>query len=430
MDELKKTIAVSDILLNKYGAKEARIAALKQAGFSVDEIDEIQKEVNRSISDNREPFYMAVACINNEYGDKEKRRSVLGRWYNAVQESIAKIKSMGGKTIEQAAKDVINNNYGKGAVRVLLLKYCGYDAAKVQAEVDRILRQKPAATRFRIHVEHFCRKDETAYGACTAIFQYATDGTIAKCVLIDTSMDKTANVVIEDLRAQGVKQIDALFISHAHGDHYGGLSKVCKAFPVKWLYLPDPTELDKYQRTYGNSLRRQSKKVKNFRWYKQGDSAMIGEIKFRCLFDCKAKDLAEKDPHHYVNNMSPVNYFECGEFIWHTAGDLQNPGNNLFVTAMKKAGTSTKCHGLEFHWHTDGNATNDNLMQATRPKICVSNYHHPDWRSGRKGPKQKAEKVGAHCYSIADDGHVEIDITGKKVVVTTSKTGKHDSYTI
>ena len=325
---------------------------------------------------------------------------------------------------------MINNNYGKGAVRVLLLKYCGYDAAKVQAEVDRILRQKPAATRFRIHVEHFCRKDETAYGACTAIFQYATDGTIAKCVLIDTSIDKTANVVIEDLRAQGVKQIDALFISHAHGDHYGGLSKVCKAFPVKWLYLPDPTELDKYQRTYGNSLRRESKKVKNFRWYKQGDSAMIGEIKFRCLFDCKAKDLAEKDPHHYVNNMSPVNYFECGEFIWHTAGDLQNPGNNLFVTAMKKAGTSTKCHGLEFHWHTDGNATNDNLMQATRPKICVSNYHHPDWRSGRKGPKQKAEKVGAHCYSIADDGHVEIDITGKKVVVTTSKTGKHDSYTI
>lgn len=48
--------------------------------------------------------------------------------------------------------------------------------------------------------------------------------------------------MIEDLRAQGVKQIDALFISHAHGDHYGGLSKVCKAFPVKWLYLPDPPE--------------------------------------------------------------------------------------------------------------------------------------------------------------------------------------------
>ena len=142
--------------------------------------------------------------------------------------------------------------------------------------------------------------------------------------------------MIEDLRAQGVKQIDALFISHAHGDHYGGLSKVCKAFPVKWLYLPDPTELDKYQRTYGNSLRRQSKKVKNFRWYKQGDSAMIGEIKFRCLFDCKAKDLAEKDPHHYVNNMSPVNYFECGEFIWHTAGDMQKffPGGRAYYRAV------------------------------------------------------------------------------------------------
>jgi hypothetical protein len=107
-----------------------------------------------------------------------------------------------------------------------------------------------------------------------------------------------------------------------------------------------------------------------------------------------------------------------------------NPGNNLFVSAMKKAGISTKCHGMEFHFHTDGNGTNDNLMQATRPKICGSNYHHPGWHSGRKGPKEKAEKVGAHCYATADDGNVWIDVVGRKAVVTTSKTGKHDTYTI
>ena len=86
--------------------------------------------------------------------------------------------------------------------------------------------------------------------------------------------------------------------------------------------------------------------------------------------------------------------------------------------------------GMEFHFHTDGNGTNDNLMGATKPKICGSNYHHFGWRSGRKGPKEKAEKVGAHCYATADDGSVWIDVTGKKAVVTTSKTGKHDTYTI
>jgi hypothetical protein len=74
--------------------------------------------------------------------------------------------------------------------------------------------------------------------------------------------------------------------------------------------------------------------------------------------------------------------------------------------------------------------TNDNLMKATRPKICGSNYHHPKWHSGRGKSKKRAEAVGAHCYATADDGSVWIDVTGRKAVVTTSKTGKHDTYTI
>jgi len=432
MDNLQTLIVAVDCILNIYGTNKIRENMLSVFGSY--NAEKIQSEVDRVWGkEDLIARNMAVYVIAGHAGKDNYRKKRLGKYADKAQARVELIYAMRGKTVTRAAKDVINDNYGKDAVRNLLLSFCGYDAEKVQAEVNRLL--KPAEdtntdTKFRIHVEHFCRKDESAYGACTAIFQYAPDGSIAKCILIDTAMDKTASVVIEDLEEQGVKQIDALFISHAHGDHYGGLTKVIKAFPVKWLYLPDPTELDKYQRSYGNALRRQSKKVKNFRWYKQGDSAVFGEIKYHCLFAPKAKDLSEHDSHHYVNNMSPVNYFECGAFIWHTAGDMQNPANNLFVSAMKKAGVSMKCHGLEFHWHTDGNATNDNLMEATRPKICVSNYHHPDWRSGRKGPKQKAEKVGAHCYSTADDGHVEIDIDGKKVTVSTSKTGKHDTYTI
>lgn len=433
MDNLQATIAACDVMLDVYGSGETRETML--AVFGTENAKKIQDEVTR-VWGNQDLIArdMAVYVIAGRAGKDPYRKKRLGKYADKAQARVEAIYAMRGKTVTQAAKGVINDNYGKDAIRKLLLSFCGYDAEKIQAEVNRILQpaeDSSTDTKFRIHMEHFCRKNESAYGACTAIFQYAADGkTIAKCVLIDTAMDKTANVVIEDLKAQGVKQIDALFISHAHGDHYGGLTKVAKAFPVKWLYLPDPGELDKYQKSYGDSLRRQARKVKNFRWYKQGDAAVIGEIKFRCLYAPKAKDLREHDPHHYVNNMSPFNYFECGSFVWHTAGDAQNPANNLFVSYAKKEGISIKCHGLEFHWHTDGNATNDELMQATRPRICGSNYHHPGWHSGRKGPKKKAEAVGATCYATADDGHIEIDIAGRKVTVTTTKSGRHDNYTI
>ena len=380
MDRLELIIAVSDAIL---GIKKAQTV-------------EIQNEVKFCNGNNLTDKYLAVACIAGHYGKDKERKAKLGKYADKVQARINTIYAMRGKSVTQAAKDVINGNYDKESVRELLLKFCGYDPKAVQDKVNRLLQPTESSTRFRIHVEHFCRKDESAYGACTAILQYAADGSVAKCVLIDTAMGKTADVVIADLRSQGVKQIDALFISHAHGDHYGGLGKVVKAFPVKWLYLPNPAELDKYQKTYGNALRRQAQKVTNFRWYDQGDRAVFGDIKYHCLFSPKAKDLKEHDSHHYVNNMSPVNYFQCGEFIW----------------------------------HTDGNATNEALMEATRPKICVSNYHHAGWHSGRKGPKKKAEAVGAKCYATADDGHIEIDIDGKKVTVTTTKTGKHDNFTI
>ena len=432
MDDLQTVIAAADVLIGVYGTQDTRKRLLSV--FGSDNADKIQSAVTEAVKSNTEDKIIAVACIADHYGKDPERSKKLGRWADKVQARINAIYGMSGKTVEQAARDVINDNYGKGKVRELLLTFCGYTPGEVQDRVNLILKPVTPApetsTRFRIHMIPFFKHDSSAYGACTAIYQYASNGTISKCVLIDTGMGKTASVVISELKAQGVKQIDALFISHGHGDHYGGLSAIAKAIPVKWLYLPETTELDKHQKTYGNNLRRQAQKVANHRWYKQGDSAVIGEIKFQCLYSCKAADLKEHDTHHFVNNMSPVNHFICGSFVWHTAGDLMNPGNNLFVSAMKKAGISTKCHGMEFHFHTDGNGTNDNLMGATKPKICGSNYHHSGWHSGRKGPKEKAEKVGAHCYATADDGSVWIDVTGMKAVVTTSKTGKHDTYTI
>lgn len=426
MDNMQVAVIAADVMLGTYGSGKDREKQLSVFGAA--NAEKIQKEVTRAWG-NRAAcvFDMAVAVVAGFMGKGDYRKTRLGSWHKDVQAKVDEIRGLSGKTAQAAASDVLAGRYGNEAIRELLLRFNGYDPAKVQDEVNRLLSPKPGSeTKFRIHAEHFFRKSESEYGDCTAIYQYAPDGkTVEKCVLIDTAKATAAPVVIEDLKAQGVKQIDAVFLSHAHGDHYGGLSTIMKSIPVKQLFLPDTTELDKYQKGYGNSLRRQAEKVKDHRWLKAGDSVAIGEIKCQCAYICPAAKLKEHDAHHFVNNQSMALRFTLGKAVFHAGGDMSNPANNVMVSAVK----DLRAHVFKFQWHTDGNAVNAKLMEAIRPKIAYSNYHHKE-RSGRGGSRKKAEAVGAKVYRNWEDGHVFIDIEGDKAVVTTSKSNKKDTFSL
>ena len=301
--------------------------------------------------------------------------------------------------------------------RLALVKTAGFKKAVI---LETKTQDAPEGENPRIRVWPiwFFEGDEDLYGDCTAIIEYAADNkTVAHCILIDCAMASASKVVIKKLKAAGVKEIDAIFLSHGHGDHYGGLTDMLKAFPIGKLFLPDCTELDKYQKPYGNALRRQAAKVEDSRFLKAGDKVQIGHIACDCLFICKAGDLPKHDSHIFVNNESMAMLFRLGAVKFFTAGDLSNDANKILVKTIK----DIRAHIFKFQWHGDRNAITKALMAAIRPLVCFSNYHHKETKGGRQLTRRVAEAIGALVLQNWLHGDIYIDIKGDTITATCSK---------
>lgn len=427
MDNLQAMLCACDVMLGVYSSGTARTKALSV--FGAKNADLIQTEVTRVWNDaGKMPFDFAVYIISGRAGKDSYRKKRLGSFASSAQDKVNEIYALHTRSEEQAVRDVLADKYHTGAVRELLLTFNGYNASDIQKMVDKALSTsaKPPDSRFRIYPVCFFEKDESAYGDCTAIIEYDTSGAILHTVLIDTAMSKTSSVVISKLKAQGIKRIDAVIISHGHGDHYGGLTDIAKAIPIRSVYIPNCDGLDKYQKTYANALRRQAAKAPIGITMQVGKSYEVGGIKWTVLYQADASKLSEHDNHHFVNNMSPALRFDLGGILYHTAGDMQNEVNKLMIASVR----DLNAHIFKCQWHGDGNATNEDISKAVSPRVAFFNYHHKESQGGRGTTRKRLEAVGTVVYRNHEDGDIFIDCRYPKITVTTSKSGRHDTYTV
>lgn len=315
----------------------------------------------------------------------------------------------GAFSVEANARKRLEQVRKAGFLNAIIVKVPGTDPAPAPV---------PTSGRIRIAALAFfdTGNESKQYGDCTAIIQYgADDKTVEHAVLIDCGMSESSANIIKKLRALGVKKLDAIVISHAHGDHYGGADNIIEAFPTAAMYVADPGQVDKYQKGRGDALRRQYKKAAGH-WVKAGTSWTIGGMRFECVYQCPAASLKEHDTHHFVNNESVVLRITLNGWTYHTAGDLQNEGNNL----LRKAVPNLKADIFKIQWHGDANACNDAICEAIRPKVAFSNYHHKEG-SGRSTTRKRLQAVGAVVARNHENGDVYVDCYADRMVLSCSK---------
>lgn len=135
MDNLQYTLCACDVMLGVYGTGTTRERLLTVFGTRNAEL--IQYEVTRVWENPKlRTFDFAVYIIMGMAGNDPYRKKHLGKFATAAQKEVDSIRALRSHSKTQCVQDVIAGRYGNDAVRAMLLKFNGYNAAEIQKMVN------------------------------------------------------------------------------------------------------------------------------------------------------------------------------------------------------------------------------------------------------------------------------------------------------
>ena len=175
--------------------------------------------------------------------------------------------------------------------------------------------------------------------------------------------------LIPFLKSRGVKTLDAVFISHAHEDHFGDLDRVSETFYVRNLFFgPGTAEQPNFRKMLNYStLEKTNKRVvdSNNEWTK-------GNIELTCLFP--------KEKGDGQNNDSLVMMLEIKSKKILLTGDLEKEGEEKL---LKDPMIDLEADILKAGHHGSKTSTHPAFLSQVNPEIVIiscglnNRYQHP-----------------------------------------------------
>jgi len=215
-----------------------------------------------------------------------------------------------------------------------------------------------------------------------------------KTILIDGGKIWCYPFLVEYLRQAGVKKIDLLIVSHPHGDHYGGLIKILKIFPVVTLLVSGKEDTTEHYQRYLETVK--SLKSIKFKLARVGDVYSFGDVKM--LIVHPSSRLLDSP-----NNCSIIAKVSYGRESFLFTGDAEEEAEH---EAMSR-GYNLKSTILKVGHHGSRTSTNPGFLARVSPReavICVGKdnyYGHP-----KPEILRRLKSRGIKIYRTDQDGTV------------------------
>lgn len=236
-------------------------------------------------------------------------------------------------------------------------------------------------------------------------------------ILIDTGSPESANVLLQFLKEQGIKRLNAVIISHSHRDHYSGLMALLRGgITVDSVYFnPAPPYLV-YRESPFNCAQDEIERI----LYALHDqhiplTAMTSDTQWVFANGISLKVLYVYDGlrtpigHTDINDTSAIIMLTHKKIRILFSGDLNKPLAN-YIT-QRQAATSIKADILKVPFHGIENMPDNAFFEAVQPKAMVVPAPKSLWLSERC---QRLRNLAANYPTRVNglDGHIVIKSDG------------------
>ncbi len=269
---------------------------------------------------------------------------------------------------------------------------------------------------------------DVGQGSCTLVCLSSGENYLFDCGSTGRS-NVGQYVLLPYLKYEGIRKIDAVFVSHPDTDHSNGILELFelreeKEMQIDRLVLPDIREEAKAEE-FGDLLRtvEETDALTQITYISEGDVWECEAAKFLCLHPRKA--YGAEDSNEYSQCIY-AEFSEGGQLTGSLllTGDVGGDGEADLVRAAEEYDvgqiTVFQCahHGSRY-------SNSEELLDVISPKVTVisagkdNSYGHP-----HEETMDRLRNVGAMTFVTSDCGMVQVEM-GKRVRVTFYNLGQN-----
>lgn len=219
----------------------------------------------------------------------------------------------------------------------------------------------------------------------------------------------TGDAVVRTLRARGIEQVDDVWISHPHPDHYLGLLRIVQELPVRRLWLP--VGFDDAASEFGRVVASVAATGTEIRRPPLGLVAAEPNLRLSLLAPSYDRGdlhslVAASDPVRTVNDNSAVLLLEFATRQVLFLGDVEREGELNLVPVLPPVDVVKVAH------HGSRTSSSMELVQVAAPQLAVIScgfentfgFPHP-------GVMERWQQTGAQVLRIDEIGAVTVEVT-------------------